>query len=203
MFYVLYGNKMPTKAQTLALLTYKKHSPELGDKAKLELLSYISNNEFIINAENSIHAFMLDIYLNDLLCPSHFTVAALLSTHFNLIVNEPLTNSAAAANVKAFIFDISPIEDDLNHWNESLIRHVLSTLDNIKKINFDVHLRICDAFSNSGEVVWFNPFGDNKEMSVKWGYNEYTIRDYETTVRMCSMAKRTFSDYITAYKTRQ
>jgi hypothetical protein len=192
-----------TSSQTLALLAYKKRSPELGDKAKLELLNYISSNEFIINKENSIYAYMLDVYLNDLLCPSHFTVATLLSTHYNLIVNEPLTNSAAAANVKAFIFDISPIEDGINRWNESLIRHVLVNLDNIKKINFDVHLRICDAFSNSGEVIWFNPFTPNKEMSVKWGYNEYTVRDYETTIRMCSMAKRTFDDYVTAYPSRQ
>jgi hypothetical protein len=192
-----------TPAQTLALFTYKKRSPELGDKNKLELLSYISNNEFIINTENSIYAYMLDVYLNNLLCPSTFVTATLLSTHYNLIVNEPLTNVAATHNVKTFIFDVSPIEDGINRWNESLIKHVLSNLENIKKINFNIHLRICDAFSNSGEVVWFNPFTLGKEMSVKWGYNEYTVRDYETTIRMCSMAKRNFDDYVTAYKTKQ
>jgi hypothetical protein len=193
----------PTTAQTLALTAYNKRSPELGDKAKLELLNYISNNEFLINQENSIYAFMLDMHLNNLLCPSRFVTATLLSTHYNLIVNEPLTNIAATHGVRTFVFDISPIEDIVNRWNASLIRHFLSTLYNIKKIGFDIHLRICDAFSNSGEVIWFNPFKENKEMSVKWGYNEYTVRDYETTIRMCSMAKRVYDDYITAYPSRQ
>jgi hypothetical protein len=181
-------------SQDLAIRIMKKSSPELGKKSKLNLLTYISTHEELINQDNSYYLYLLELYVNNLILPPKEVTAIFLSTHFNLLANPNL--SSVLNNI--IVLDVSPIELETEWWNPEYTYQIRDVIEGLKRINYKIQLRICDAFNDNGEISWFDLFSEQKDMSVKWNLTDYTVRDLETTIRMCGMGKRNFSNYVTA-----
>lgn len=187
------------KSQELAYAVLNRVKDE---KSRLSLLSYIARNKDNIDIDINIstsasnyYVYLLELFLNNLILPSTYVTAIFLSTHFNIIVNKELTNKMLSDTI---VLDVSPIELETKWWNKEYTYKIRDIFSSFSKLKFNAQLRICDAFSNSGTVVWFNPFTEEREMSVRWGLNSYTVRNYATTCKMCSMAKRNYNDYVTA-----
>jgi hypothetical protein len=189
-------NEILLPTQKFAYRVLAKRSPELSEKSKLELLGFISNNVDALNTVGSLKYHLFDLYLNNnILSPSNYVTATFLATHFRLITNSTLCKFIEGA--AHITLDVFPIEVETERWNFDYVMSIITALDTIKSSSYKLHLRICDAFNNNGRVSWFDPFTEKKEMSVEWAQGSYTVRDFETTYRMCNMGKRAFSDYVT------
>ena len=180
------------KVQEFAIQIAKLTAVEITLAHKNKLLSYVSEHITELNDTGNVLSKLFEMYLNNLILPPKEVTAVMLSTHYHLIVNQKLSSPTGG-----IVFDVSPILDGEKYFDPVYITHVMNTLNTITEAGMKFKLRICDGFHDDGEVVWFNPYVDEKEMSVKWGYNDYTVRNLETTKQMCSMGKRAFINYVT------
>jgi hypothetical protein len=185
---------MYNKVQELALKIAKMESSFMNLTRKNKLLSYVSEyaSDDLDSTSNSFHLALFEAYLNNLILNSKDITTLLVATHFNININSKLSIPAQ----RLVIFDISPKYKVEDWFSQTYISKISETLSQIRKVNLEYKIRVCDGFSTLGEIQWFDPYLDNKDMSVCWGYNSYTVRDFETTCRMCEMAKRAWSDYV-------
>jgi len=184
-----------SKIQELALKITRIDNTALSLKHKNELLSYLSEySDSIDSLENSFLVTLFELYLNNLLLLNKDTTTLLIATHFNLNINKSLSNPS----LRKVVFDISPKYKHNDWFSQSYIIQIGELLAEIKKSKLEYKIRVCDGVSSLGEVQWFDPYLNGKNMSVKWDYNTFSVRDFETTCRMCEMAKRSWRDYIYA-----
>lgn len=186
-----------SKVQELAIQISNVESCILRLERKNKLLSYLSQNIEIFSDPTHpkyLLCGLFEIYLNNLSLLHQDSTALLLSTHFRLLPNEKLSNS----NLRVIVFDVSPIMNEEKRWDVDYIKSIANILTQLKTNNFTYRLRICDGFHDNGEIQWFDPYLDDAQMSVQWAMGEYTVRDFETTCKMCSMGKRSFENYVVA-----
>jgi hypothetical protein len=190
----------------------------ITQKTKIKLLTCISENQSLLNnIENNdeksfVFTSLFEIYVNHLISPPPQVTGLFLSTRFSLNLNKTLTqksllSSSTACDDKKLYIDVSPLQcenlldnNDTEFFTQkhlSAITELLNICNTSKPFSLKPIFRICDPFSNSGEIVWFDPFIPPYNMSVRWGLNSYTVRDIHTTYKMCNAARNLFSDYIT------
>jgi hypothetical protein len=184
---------MYTKVQELALRIASMSNNILDISEKNKLLSYISEYaDDLDSMSSSFQLYLFELYLNNLICLTQDTTTTLVATHFNINVNKTLSIPSR----RLVVFDISPKYKPEDWFSQSYITSINETITQIRKVNFNYKIRVCDGFSTLGEIQWFDPYRGKKNMSVKWDYNTYTVRDFETTCNMCEMAKRAWRDYV-------
>lgn len=165
---------MPTKFE-LALIIQNNKIWHISKK--IAALKYISETELLSDKEMSV----LETYFKDENTPPRPTTNLL-----TLSLRYLFAPYAEKCTSNLFVVKIT---GDKPVGEVSLIETAEKIVYATTAASVPILILIHDALLNdTGEVIWYDPI--STMMSVRWSDGGYTVRSFDTTKRMFSLAKR-------------